>query len=182
MYKHVARCVAAAVLLALAGPAPSLAADFDDLEEVGYFDSPGPPMLRETVVVHPRSVIRETAVIERRPIVRQTVVIDRRPIIEKRVVVDRRPIVRRTVLVDRRSIVRRTVVVDRRPVIRQTAIVEPRPVFRRRYGMLVSGETEVDETRRTPSPGLPRRFSQIQTDAVAVANRLTLQLLAKRGA
>ena len=122
MYKHVTQIAAAAVLLALTAPAPSLATDRDDLEELGYLDHRGPLVVPETVFVHPRPLVRETAVIERHPIFRRTVIVDRRPIVEKSVVVDRRPIVRRTV------------VVDRRPVIHKTVIVEPRPVFRRPYG------------------------------------------------
>src|SRR5215208_3443242 len=58
---NVARSLGAAVLLALAAPAASLAAELDDLEEIGF----GYPSsaVHETVVVHPHPVVREIAVI-----------------------------------------------------------------------------------------------------------------------
>ena len=46
--------------------------------------------------------------------------------------------------------------------------------------MLVSGETAVDEARRTPPRGLPRRCSPIRQRQSRSQTGLTLQLLAKR--
>src|SRR5215211_2292397 len=91
MYNRVAQSLAAAVLLALAAPAASLAADLDDLEEIG-FDYPT-PVVHERVVVHPRPVVRETFFVTPRPIVRETGIFERRPLIRRTVILDRRPII-----------------------------------------------------------------------------------------
>jgi hypothetical protein len=81
MYKLFSGIAAAAALIALAAPVPSLAVELDDIEEFDCRDYPR-PVLRETVVVHPRPMVRETIVVERRPIIRETVVVDQRPIVE----------------------------------------------------------------------------------------------------
>jgi hypothetical protein len=88
MYRTLAG-IAAASLIALAFPSPSIA---DYLEE-DYLSAPHAE-IDETVIVRRPPVVRETVVIRPVPVVRERVVVRPVPVVRERVVVRPVPVVR----------------------------------------------------------------------------------------
>lgn len=92
MYRNLAG-IAAASMIALASPAPSIAGGY------GAADYLPDEEIDETVVVRRPPIVRETLVVRPAPVVREIVVVRPVPVVRERVVVRPAPIVREAVVV-----------------------------------------------------------------------------------